>query len=323
MARPARSRLALLLAAAFAWIAKPVGAGPHVGPVVSLAVSGSEVYAVSQAGVFLEGGAGATLLARPEFRVFGLAVVSRSREAGRILLLVGGRPGESGVVARLDVTTGGLETREIASDVVYDAAVSPDGKVAALACADQRVLTLALERFADGALDERHKHTAAVRAVAWSPDGVSLVSGGLDGVLLISKRNGNRAAQVLQQHSAGVESLTFSPDGRFFASGARDAKVRIHTVDGAYVRAYTGLGMETLRSGLERKPYVVALAWGGGSGALVAGTSSGGLYRLAEDDARWAGLEWSRSGPVFSLGFSERRGLLVGLDGGIEQVREN
>lgn len=291
-----------------------IAADKHIGPVVSMVSREGRVFSSSQGGVFLERDGKRDLLSRPKFRVFGMAVVPRQGAKEPRLLLVGGTPGESGVIALLNTATGKSWERKVAKDVVYDVAVSMDGKAVALACADNRVLTLDLATFAKGALNERHKHTADVRAVAWSPDGARLVSGGLDGVLLVSRSDEQGKIRILQQHSAGVESLAFSPDGRFFASGSRDAKVRIHTAVGEYVRTYTGLGMEAMRSGLERKPHIVALAWGGKQGDLIAGASTGGLYRLAADNANWEKLDWSGDGPVFSLTFGGRDGLFVGLD---------
>ncbi len=290
------------------------GAERHIGPVVSLVAEGGRMFSASQGGVFEHKPGGATLVVTPVFRIFGMAAAAQDA-AGARLILVGGMPGESGVVASLDLASKRVETRTVSKDVVYDVAVSLDGGKAAFACADNRVLTLDLATFAKGDLKQRHKHTADARAVAWSPDGSRLVSGGLDGVLLVSRSDGEGEIRVLQQHSAGVESVTFSPDGRRFASGSRDAKVRIHSAGGEYVRTYTGLGLEAMRSGLERKPYVVALAWGGKRVGLVAGVSTGGLYRLAEDNADWEKLEWRGGGPVFSLAIDGKAELRVGMDG--------
>ncbi len=310
-----------ILVALLAIAGGPVlGADRHVGPVVSIVSHGGQVFSASQGGVFSERDGECRRLLRPLFRAFGLAVVPPGETKGVQVILVGGIPGESGVVALLDTATGKSRERKVSEDVVYDVAVSPDGRTAAMACADSRVLTLELAKFHDGGLKEWHKHTADARAVAWSPDGSRLVSGGLDGVLLVSRSDGKGEARILQEHSAGVESLAFSPDGRFFASGSRDAKVRIHTTAGGYVRTYTWLGMEAMRSGLERKPYVVALTWGGPRGALIAGVSTGGLYRLAEENADWKSLGWRNEGPVFSLTFEAKGSLVAGLDGGLKRL---
>ena len=219
-------------------------------------------YSASQGGIFVHEGGRTRRVFKPGFRVF--AIASTGEEESRRLLLVGGIPGESGVVALLDAKRGEAESMTVSKDVVYDVAVSPDRREAAFACADNRVSTVNLEEFGKASPSVRHVHTSDARVVAYSPDGGHLVSGGLDGVLLISSAKGGREVRTLQQHTAGVESLAFSPDGRFFASGSRDAKVRVHTAAGEFVRTYRGVGMESQESGLEQAPRVQALAWGGG-----------------------------------------------------------
>src|SRR5450755_46835 len=72
------------------------------------------------------------------------------------------------------------------------------------------------ERLQQALLFSGHQQT--VRAVAWSPDGITVASGADDGLLLLWGLDG----QVRQQipHPAGVAALAWSPAGKLLASGS-------------------------------------------------------------------------------------------------------
>jgi hypothetical protein len=311
------TRIASLLIASFflgAGVGVATAADEHVGPVVDFARIGATLYSVSQGGIFAHEGEKIRLIHEPEFRVFGMAAVPGGDSKTDYLLLAGGTPGESGRVAWLNLRSGKSASLKVAKDVIYDVAVRPDGREAALACADNRVLTLQLKWFDMMPPILRHKHTSDARAVAYSTDGQWLASGGLDGVILLSSKANKMEPNVLQEHTAGVESLAFSPDGKHLASGSRDARVRLHTADGTFVRTYSGLGMELMKSGLGKKPYIWALAWGGGKKGLIAGSSRGRLYRLSSNDSTWEKLDWTSEKPIYSLAVDAGGRLVVGAE---------
>jgi WD40 repeat protein len=82
-------------------------------------------------------------------------------------------------------------------------------------------------------------HVSAVLAVAFSPDGRTLVSGGADATVdyntpdntirLWDVASGNPLA-ILAGHTDAVRSLAFSPDGTMLASGSFDETVRLWTL---------------------------------------------------------------------------------------------
>jgi WD40 repeat protein len=100
-----------------------------------------------------------------------------------------------------------------------------------------------------------------VMAVALSPDGKRLASGGWDGtVRLWDPASGNQQA-VLGKHPKKVVALAFAPDGQALASGSEDRSVRVWNLarEGDYVQL---TGLRDVRS-LAFSPDGSALAVGG------------------------------------------------------------
>jgi WD40 repeat protein len=68
-------------------------------------------------------------------------------------------------------------------------------------------------------------HTNAVHALAFSPDGELLASGGKDGRVLLWPAGTN--ATELHNHGDAAEAVAFSPDGRYLATGAADGSLLV------------------------------------------------------------------------------------------------
>ncbi len=76
-----------------------------------------------------------------------------------------------------------------------------------------------------------HGHTDRVRAVAASPDGGLLASGGADNAIRLWDAGTHRpVGEPLTGHADWVNTLAFSPDGRTLASGSEDGSVRLWEV---------------------------------------------------------------------------------------------
>jgi WD40 repeat protein len=288
----------------------------HVGPVTGIDVNGDVVYSCSQAGVFGSDAKTKALerVVEPGFRIFDIVAVGDDQ-----LAMSGGIPGKSGSVALADLPSGKLTEHEFTKDLVYSLALSPSRKLLAAACANGEVVLIGLPLDTSKLPAKIHRHTAAARTVAVSPDGRYVASGGLDGVVLLTPIDGSGSiageTRVLQEHTAGVECLTFSPDGKRFASGACDSKVRLHSIDGRLIRTYAGIGMEN-EPAAERVPARLwAVAWG--KEQLVAGTSKGTLYRLSQTDDTWTRLESSAVGSIYALAFDSDGSLWIGSESSV------
>jgi WD40 repeat protein len=72
---------------------------------------------------------------------------------------------------------------------------------------------------------EGHSHT--VTSVAFSPNGVHVVSGSRDATVLIWDATTGAEVTKIEGHSNSVTSVAFSADGARFVSGSEDKTVRI------------------------------------------------------------------------------------------------
>ena len=80
---------------------------------------------------------------------------------------------------------------------------------------------------------ELHGHTSGVDAVAFSPDGKLLASGGgyPDNTIHIWNAQNGELLRVLEGHASGVRNVTFSPDGKTLASSGWDAMLYLWDVE--------------------------------------------------------------------------------------------
>jgi WD40 repeat protein len=68
---------------------------------------------------------------------------------------------------------------------------------------------------------------AVVQALAWSPSGTQLLSGGSDGMLRWWDLQHGECVQVRKAHQGAVQSLKLSQDGRLLTSCGDDGAIQV------------------------------------------------------------------------------------------------
>src|SRR6266700_1369677 len=74
-------------------------------------------------------------------------------------------------------------------------------------------------------------HSDFVSAVAWSPNGRYIASGGWDNTVQVWDVNNGTNYRTYTRHSDFVSALAWSPDSRYIASGSWDHTVQVWNVD--------------------------------------------------------------------------------------------
>jgi len=123
------------------------------------------------------------------------------------------------------VDSAGDTVAELSMDgLVEGIAFSPEGRFFAAVCEDNVAMVWSLPSFAQV---HRLKHSTAPYAIAFSPDGDRIATGGMDGVIHIWDAKVGQLIVDLRGHTSYVYDLVFSPDGDYLASCGGDMTVRL------------------------------------------------------------------------------------------------
>jgi LPXTG-site transpeptidase (sortase) family protein len=139
-----------------------------------------------------------------------------------------------------------------------------------------------------------HVFTGSLDAVAFSPDGTLIASGGRDNAVRLWDTESGENTRIFEGHDDWVTRVVFSPDGALLASGARDDTVRLWDVE-------TGAVLQTIHF---HNDDVTGLAFTP-DGKVLASGSRDGTIRIGPvgSDAVSATLK-NFGGPVWDIVFS-------------------
>ena len=145
---------------------------------------------------------------------------------------------EDNTIRLWNTTTGRLLFLPLSGHVgdVISIAFSPDSKMLASGSRDnsirlwsvttgQHLVTLE-EQIAWGVVTHEG-HTGDVTAIAFSPDGATLASGGTDNKIRLWDVGAREHRAAISAHSERVTALAFSPDSTILASGSTDNTIRL------------------------------------------------------------------------------------------------
>lgn len=180
--------------------------------------------------------------------------VIRFSRNGSLLLMAGGRGGESGRVWLWDVATAkaigefGNERDEVlAADISREqhlVAMGGPGKVARVYATSDGAMRYEISRF-----------TNWITAIAFSPDGDNLAVGDRDGNLAIFDAETGELNFALDGHKTIVSAITWRPDARSLASSSDDGVVKTWRIaDGKQIKSWAAdkkgvLALGSLRDG--------------------------------------------------------------------------
>jgi WD40 repeat protein len=192
-------------------------------------------------------------------------------------------------------------------------ALSPDGRLAALACDDGGARIVEVE--SGRILRERYDHAGAVLSAAWSPDGTRIAFGGWDDRVALYGLESSRPLAWIPGHGEPVNALAFAKDGRSLALGGFMGAVSVWDAASGAALGSAGRHVGSVKS-------VAALPGGGWlssgrdgcirvhasgtSRAIDVGPTIVNGVAVDPDGRRAACVSRSRGVEVFDLASSER-----------------
>ncbi len=207
----------------------------------------------------------------------GTPHVLKFSRSGTVLLVGGGRGGQSGKVVLFDVKTG-KRLAEVGDelDAVLAADVNDDLTIVALGGPRKLVK---LYYVADGSevCPPLRKHTDWIYSIEFSPDGVLLATSDRSGGLVVWEGDSGREFHNLTGHKAGVTDVSWRSDSNALASASEDGNVKIWEMDnGKEIKSFQGadgLGVLGVRFAKDGKLATVGrnkkLQWFATDGKLI------------------------------------------------------
>lgn len=227
---------------------------------------------------------------------------------GKLLLVSGGRGGQSGLVAVWDIAKAErVITVGDQFDSVLAADISSDQQWIALGGPDR---VLKIYNTKDGSLEHRiKKHTEWVTAIEFSPDSKYLATGDRNGGVVLWEAATGQEMFTMPGHKAGITALTWRGDSEMFVSASEDGTMKLwKAADGSALRsinAHTG-GVLAARfthdgrmvsSGRDNKVQIWDAATGKNVGTLPFTGDLPNRVTFSDDGKKVIGSDWK--GQVF------------------------
>ncbi|MEW4490269.1 c-type cytochrome domain-containing protein [Thalassoglobus sp. JC818] len=161
---------------------------------------------------------------------------------GSLLMVGGGRGGQSGKVVVYDVATG---ERKIEAGAEYDevlaADISSDQMYIALGGPKKMVRVYSINT--GELVYENKKHTDWVTAIEFSPDGVLLASGDRSNGLVVWEADTGRIFYELNGHRGAVTDVSWRPDSNVLASASEDGTIKLWEMqNGTNIKSWNAHG---------------------------------------------------------------------------------
>ena len=147
-------------------------------------------------------------------------------------------------------------------------------------------------------------HNGLVRTMAFSPDGLQLATGGMDGTVRLGDAFGGPGQQVLE---AEVTSLAFSPDGALLAGGLFSNAVSIWDTATGELLLMLGDGEDTVSVlSVAFHPDGQMVAAGANDGTVtVSNVATGETVHIFEQAAIVTTVAFSPDGQVLAAGYDD------------------
>ncbi len=227
---------------------------------------------------------------------------------GKLLLVSGGRGGQSGLVAVWDIAKGErVITVGDQFDSVLAADISADQQWIALGGPDR---VLKIYNTKDGSLEHRiKKHTEWVTAIEFSPDSKYLATGDRNGGVVLWEAASGQEMFTMPGHKGGITAITWRGDSEMFATASEDGTLKLwKSTDGSALRsinAHTGGALaarfthdgRVVTSGRDNKVQIWDAATGRNVGTMPFTGDLPNRVTFNDDGKKVIGSDWK--GQVF------------------------
>lgn len=152
------------------------------------------------------------------------------------------------------------------------------------------------------------QHSAAIKALAWSPDGDFLASAGEDRQVQVWQAPTGRPVFTYQGHTRAVNSLAWSPDSQYLASAGNDYSIQVWLAD-------TGQSMACYQ---EHKHWVQALSWSSDGMVITSGDAAHQVHLWESGSGQQRRIYRGHKRAILALAFSPDARLVASADEGGE-----